>query len=125
MKVTVDIHDTLLAALLERSSATNATAEEVLNSLLAAALEQPEHEAVDLAQAILSTFEVVRKIPVGDSFLVEDVIPADLWQAMSPGVRKSFGKSFRKQVEEAGLALWESRTSGNKAVYRRIHSGKN
>jgi len=61
----------------------------------------------------------VEQVPFGETFLVEDVIPNDLWQLMTTGDRKSFGKAFRKQVDLAGLAVWVSRNSGNKAVYRR------
>ena len=52
MKITVEIRDDLLAALLDRSSSSNSTAEDVLNGLLAAALDQPEAESVDLVNAI-------------------------------------------------------------------------
>jgi hypothetical protein len=119
MKVTVEIRDDLLAALLDRSSSTNSTADEVLNGLLAAALDQPEAEAVDLVQAIQLTLQAVEKVPHGETFLVEDVIPTETWQSMTTGDRKSFGKTFRKQVAQAGLAEWVTRNSGNKAIYRR------
>lgn len=125
MKITVEIRDDILVALLDRSSATNVSTEELLNSLLASALDQPEPEAVDLLQAIQSTLDAVRKVPAGETFLVEDVIPPEYWQAMTTGDRKSFGKSFRKQVEEAELAAWDYRNSGNKAVYRRFQPKSN
>lgn len=119
MKVTVEIRDDLLAALLDRSSSSNSTAEDVLNGLLAAALDQPEVESVDLVNAIQVTLKAVEKVPHGETFLVEDVIPNDIWQSMTTGDRKSFGKTFRKQVVQAGLAAWITRNSGNKAIYRR------
>lgn len=119
MKVTVEIRDDLLAALLDRSSSSNSTAEDVLNGLLAAALDQPEVESVDLVNAIQVTLKAVEKVPHGETFLVEDVIPNDIWQSMTTGDRKSFGKTFRKQVDQAGLATWVTRNSGNKAIYRR------
>ena len=125
MKVTVEIRDDLLAALLDRSSSSNSTAEDVLNGLLAAALDQPEVESVDLGNAIQVTLKAVEKVPHGETFLVEDVIPNDIWQSMTTGDRKSFGKTFRKQVDQAGLATWVTRNSGNKAIYRRsINSGE-
>ena len=125
MKVTVEIRDDLLAALLDRSSSSNSTAEDVLNGLLAAALDQPEVESVDLVNAIQVTLKAVEKVPHGETFLVEDVIPNDIWQSMTTGDRKSFGKTFRKQVDQAGLATWVTRNSGNKAIYRRsINSGE-
>ena len=125
MKVTVEIRDDLLAALLDRSSSSNSTAEDVLNGLLAAALDQPEAESVDLVNAIQVTLKAVEKVPHGETFLVEDVIPNDIWQSMTTGDRKSFGKTFRKQVDQAGLATWVTRNSGNKAIYRRsINSGE-
>jgi hypothetical protein len=120
MKVTFEIRDDLLAALLDRSSSTNITTEEVLNSLLAAALDQPEAEAVDLVHAVRVTLSEVTKVAHGETFLVEDVIPADIWQSMASGDRKSFGKTFRKQAAQSGLAEWVSRNSGNKAIYRRL-----
>ncbi|MFJ2689188.1 DUF1413 domain-containing protein [Pseudomonas sp. NPDC087336] len=119
MKVTVEIRDDLLAALLDRSSSTNSTADEVLNGLLATALDQPEAESVDLVQAIQLTLQAVEKVPHGETFLVEEVIPTETWQLMTTGDRKSFGKTFRKQVVQAGLAEWVTRNSGNKAIYRR------
>ncbi|WP_165840764.1 DUF1413 domain-containing protein [Pseudomonas sp. SDI] len=119
MKVTLEIQDNILGALIERSSATGVSTEDMLNSLLAKALEQPVHESVDLDLAIDSALVGVRMVPFGTTFLVEDIMPTGLWQTMSPGDRKSFGKNFRKRVEEAKLAVWDSRTSGNKAVYRR------
>ena len=119
MKITVEIRDDLLAALLDRSSSSNSTAEDVLNGLLAAALDQPEAESVDLVNAIQVTLKAVEKVPHGETFLVEDVIPNDIWQSMTTGDRKSFGKTFRKQVDQAGLATWVTRNSGNKAIYRR------
>ncbi|MCK6250518.1 MULTISPECIES: DUF1413 domain-containing protein [Pseudomonas] len=125
MKITVEIRDDLLAALLDRSSSSNSTAEDVLNGLLAAALDQPEAESVDLVNAIQVTLKAVEKVPHGETFLVEDVIPNDIWQSMTTGDRKSFGKTFRKQVDQAGLATWVTRNSGNKAIYRRsINSGE-
>ena len=125
MKITVEIRDDLLAALLDRSSSSNSTAEDVLNGLLAAALDQPEVESVDLVNAIQVTLKAVEKVPHGETFLVEDVIPNDIWQSMTTGDRKSFGKTFRKQVDQAGLATWVTRNSGNKAIYRRsINSGE-
>ncbi len=119
MKVTFEIRDDLLAALLDRSS-TNITAEEVLNSLLAAALDQPEAEAFDLVHAVQVTLSEVAKVAHGETFLVEEVIPTDIWQSMASGDRKSFGKTFRKQAAQSGLAEWVSRNSGNKAIYRRL-----
>ena len=125
MKITVEIRDDLLAALLDRCSSSNSTAEDVLNGLLAAALDQPEAESVDLVNAIQVTLKAVEKVPHGETFLVEDVIPNDIWQSMTTGDRKSFGKTFRKQVDQAGLATWVTRNSGNKAIYRRsINSGE-
>lgn len=125
MKITVEIRDDLLAALLDRSSSSNSTAEDVLNGLLAAALDQPRAESVDLVNAIQVTLKAVEKVPHGETFLVEDVIPNDIWQSMTTGDRKSFGKTFRKQVDQAGLATWVTRNSGNKAIYRRsINSGE-
>ena len=120
MKVMIEVRDDLLAALLDRSSSTNTTTEEVLNSLLAAALDQPETEAVDLVHAVQVTLTEVAKVVHGEEFLVEDVIPAEIWQSMTSGDRKSFGKTFRKQAAQSGLAEWVSRNSGNKAVYRRL-----
>lgn len=119
MMVTVEIRDDLLAALLDRSSSSNSTTEDVLNGLLAAALDQPEVESVDLVHAIQVTLRAVEKVPHGETFLVEDVIPNDIWKSMTTGDRKSFGKTFRKQVDHAGLASWVTRNSGNKAIYRR------
>lgn len=119
MKVLVEIRDDLMAAVLGLSSSSGNTVDEVLNNLLAVALDQPEAEAVDLAHAVQVTLKAVEKVPFGDTFLVEDVIPNDLWHLMTTGDRKSFGKAFRKQVDLAGLAEWVSRNSGNKAVYRR------
>ncbi|MDD2004067.1 DUF1413 domain-containing protein [Pseudomonas putida] len=119
MKVLVEIRDDLMAAVLGLSSSSGNTVDEVLNNLLAVALDQPEAEAVDLAHAVQVTLKAVEKVPFGDTFLVEDVIPNDLWNLMTTGDRKSFGKAFRKQVDLAGLAEWVSRNSGNKAVYRR------
>ena len=125
MKITVEIRDDLLAALLDRSSSSNSTAEDGLNGLLADALDQPEAESVDLVNAIQVTLKAVEKVPHGETFLVEDVIPNDIWQSMTTGDRKSFGKTFRKQVDQAGLATWVTRNSGNKAIYRRsINSGE-
>lgn len=120
MKVTFEVRDDLLAALLDRSGSTNATPEEILNSLLAAALDQPEAEAVDLVHAVQATLNEVAKLTPEEKFLVEDVIPADIWQSMTSGDRKSFGKTFRKQAAQSGLAEWVTRNSGNKAIYRRL-----
>lgn len=120
MKITFEVRDDLLAALLDRSGSTNATPEELLNSFLAAALDQPEAEAVDLVHAVQATLNEVAKLTPEETFLVEDVIPADIWQSMTSGDRKSFGKTFRKQAAQSGLAEWITRNSGNKAIYRRL-----
>ena len=76
MKITVEIRDDLLAALLDRSSSSNSTAEDVLNGLLAAALDQPEAESVDLVNAIQVTLKAVEKVPHGETFLVGIAVTA-------------------------------------------------
>jgi hypothetical protein len=119
MIVTLDIKDEVLAALLERSSSTSSTVEELLNTLLASALDQPMTETVDHQQVIKLALTKVQRLPAGQEFTLDDVIDQDAWQIMSTGDRKSLGKAFRKQAEASGLAAWSYRNSSNKAIYTR------
>jgi hypothetical protein len=119
MIISVDLKDGLLAALLERSGSVNSTPEELINSLLASALGQPEADTIDHGRVINDALAEVRKLPSGEEFALEKVIHPDTWQLMSTGDRKSFGKAFRKQAEGSGLAEWSYRNGSNKAIYIR------
>lgn len=119
MIITIDLKDGVLAELLERSSSSNITPEEMLNNLLISALGQPETETVDHPEVIKKALTKVEKFSPQREFTLDDVMDAEAWQRMSTGERKSFGKAFRKQVEASGLAEWSHRNSSNKAIYTR------
>jgi hypothetical protein len=119
MNVNIEIKNDLLATILARSAETNNSVENLLDELLREALEQPSAPSVDVAEVIQACLEKVRQLEVGEAFTLDDVIPPLAWDSMSTGDRKSFGKRFRKEAQNAGLAEWETRNSANKAIYKR------
>lgn len=119
MIVQLDISNDMLTNLLSRSDEAGMSVDDVLDELLREAFDQPRAEVVDLQLALDSSMSAVRELSSGSTFMLENVIDQDLWDAMSVGDRKSFGKRFRKEAEGAGIAQWKDRTSGNKAIYLR------
>lgn len=119
MNINIEIKNDVLAALLSRSAETNNSVETVLDELLREALEQPTFVGVVVADVLEACLEKVRQLKVGEMFTLDDVISHQMWDSMSTGDRKSFGKRFRKEAESAGLAEWETRNSANKAIYKR------
>ena len=118
MIVTIDFKNDILSALLERCRITGSAVEDVVDDLLREALEQPQVENINLTEVLLESLSRIRAMPPETEFSLEDVVSKDSWDAMSPGDRKSFGKLFRREAENSGLAEWMRRSSGNKAIYQ-------
>jgi hypothetical protein len=75
----------------------------------------------DVAALVGSATAAIKALPVKTEFTLEDVASED-WAHLTGGQRKSLGKAFRKAVETSDpqIAIWDRRTSANKAVYRRV-----
>jgi hypothetical protein len=120
MIITIELQNDVLAALLERTRANGTAIEDVVDDLLREALEQPQVESIDIHEILDESLARLREMKPDSEFSLEDVISSQSWEAMSTGDRKSFGKLFRKEAERAGLAEWQRRSSGNKAIYRTL-----
>lgn len=119
MIITVELKDDVLAALLTRSLETSRSVEVLLDEILREAFEHPPADSIEVDQIVNESLAAVRDWP-SDEFILEDVVSAESWTALSTGDRKSFGKRFRKKAEASKIAEWVRRTSGNKAVYRKL-----
>ena len=78
---------------------------------------------IDNVQEVLErTLNIVRSKTPGERFFFKDVCSEEDWAAIKPNDRKSFGKKFRKAVENPSspIARFVERASNNQAIYERI-----
>lgn len=120
MQVTIQIQDDLLAVLLARAHEASATVESFLDETLREALDQPVAESTIVDGLLLSAIEGVQKVEAGAEFSIDDVLEEEQWNSMTNGERKSLGRRFRKEAEGAGIAEWLRRSTGNKAIYKKL-----
>jgi hypothetical protein len=110
-----------LAVCLERRIGLGAFINEVLRtSLLKPGM--PFRDIDNVQEVLERTLNVVRSKTPGERFFFKDVCSEDDWAAIKPNDRKSFGKKFRKAVENPAspIAHFVERATNNQAIYERI-----
>jgi hypothetical protein len=123
-KLIISLDETLLASALrvalERSQTLDAFITESVRAALAA--EVAPAEKIDLVTLIAEFVERAKSKKPGEQFFMDGLCTPDQWNSLNPGARKSLGKEFRKAVENpaAPIASHQGRTSGNKAIYKRL-----
>ncbi|WP_137175937.1 DUF1413 domain-containing protein [Massilia sp. HP4] len=125
MKVSIELDDALLARALSNCVERKVEFEAFIAAAIREALDDPEvsdAEDVDITGAVARTVAFASELAPGSEFHIDDVCPPSDWTALNSGERKIFGKAFRKAVEGSlpAVAVHVGRTSGNKAIYRRV-----
>ena len=123
----VGIDESLLVRVLAASLAQGKGFEDFLEAALRTAVGEPVGQVstpVQESASALLMLAVQRAaaISAGTEFHLDDVCEIADWETLAPGERKILGKSFRKAVEghTPPIAKHVGRTSGNKAIYRRL-----
>lgn len=117
MLISIQIKDDLLRALLTHAEKNGSTAEVAIDDLLREALDDPDLESKSLGAFLHEAIRGVDAIEKMAEFSFDDVLCSEDWNRLSGGDRKSLGRSFRKEVERLGIAVWLRRNSANKAIY--------
>lgn len=110
-----------LAVCLERRIGLSVFINEALRtSLLEPGI--PVRDIDNVKEVLERTLTIVRSKTLGERFFFKDVCSEDDWAAIKPNDRKSFGKKFRKAVENpvSPIAHFVERASNNQAIYERI-----
>lgn len=123
-KLIISIDDTLLASVLREALERSQTLDAFISESVRAALSTmaTSAEAVDLGALLAQLVEQAKAKKSGERFYMDGLCTPEQWNVLNPGARKSLGKEFRKMVEDptAPIASHQGRTSGNKAIYKRI-----
>lgn len=123
-KLIISLDETLLASALRVALGRSQTLDSFITESVRAALaaEVAPAEAIDLDTLITEFVERAKAKKSGERFYMDGLCTPDQWNALNPGARKSLGKEFRKAVENpaAPIASHQGRTSGNKAIYKRL-----
>lgn len=123
-KLIISIDENLLASALRAALEQSQTLDAFITESIRAALstDSAPAEKADLDVLLASLVESAKAKKTGERFYMDGLCTPDQWTSLNPGARKSLGKEFRKMVENptAPIANHEGRTSGNKAIYRRI-----
>ncbi|MDB5754082.1 MAG: hypothetical protein JWR56_510 [Massilia sp.] len=123
-KLIISIDETLLASALRAALERSQTLDAFITESVRAALspDAAPAKAVDLDALLAELVERAKAKKSGERFYMDGLCTPDQWNALNPGARKSLGKEFRKTVEDpiAPVASHQGRTSGNKAIYKRI-----
>jgi plasmid stability protein len=117
MLISIQIKDDLLRALLIHAGQKGSTAEAAIDDILRDALDDPDLENKSLGAFLDEAIRGVDAIENMAEFSFDDVLGSENWNRLSGGDRKSLGRSFRKEVERLGIAVWLRRNSANKAIY--------
>lgn len=117
MLVNIQIKEDLLLALLTQARKNGSTVEVVIDEILRDALDDPDLESKSLGAFLALAIDGVDAIENMAEFSLDDVLGYEEWNRLSGGDRKSLGRSFRKEVERLGIAVWLRRNSANKAIY--------
>ena len=117
MQVILDIKEDLLKVLLNIS---DGDLETFIDEVLREHIDAPgiEDRGIDLFLNL--AIEGVSKINKMTEFSIDDVLSNEEWRRLSPGQRKSLGRSFRKELTRLGIASWLRRDSANKAIYLKL-----
>ena len=117
MQVILDIKEDLLKVLLNIS---DGDLETFIDEVLREHIDAPgiEDRGIDLFLNL--AIEGVSKINKMTEFSIDDVLSSQEWRRLSPGQRKSLGRSFRKELTRLGIASWLRRDSANKAIYLKL-----
>lgn len=123
-KLIISLDETLLASALRFALQRSQTLDSFIAESVRAALatEVTPAEAIDLVTLLTEFVERAKAKKSGERFYMDGLCTPDQWNALNPGARKSLGKEFRKAVENpaAPIASHQGRTSGNKAIYKRL-----
>ncbi|KTB69972.1 MULTISPECIES: DUF1413 domain-containing protein [Pseudomonas] len=117
MLVNIQIKDDLLRALLNQAHKNDSTPEGLLDEILRQELDDPDLESKSLNAFLQEAIRGAGAIEKMTEFSFDDVLGREDWNRLSGGDRKSLGRSFRKEVERLGIAVWLRRNSANKAIY--------
>lgn len=117
MLVNIQIKEDLLFALLTQARKNGSTVEVAIDDILREALDDPDLESKSLGTFLDVAIRGVEAIEKMAEFSLDDVLGNEDWNRLSSGDRKSLGRSFRKEVERLGIAVWLRRNSANKAIY--------
>ena len=80
---------------------------------------KPTPATFTLSGVAIKAIDKAKDLAKNSEFSLDDVCPLETWSKLSSGERKSLGKTFRQKIEEAKIARWDRRDSGNKAIYVR------
>lgn len=82
----------------------------------------PKRVSIGIETIIANAVTKVKDFQVGDEFMLHDICTETDWNSLGSGERKKLGRIFRKTVEDNAppIANWIRRTSGNKAVYKKL-----
>lgn len=117
MLVSIQIKDDLLLALLTQAKKNGSTLEVAIDDILRDAIDDPDLESKSLGAFLHEAICGVEAIKEMAEFSLDDVLGYENWNRLGGGDRKSLGRSFRKEVERLGIAVWLRRNSANKAIY--------
>jgi hypothetical protein len=125
MKVFFEFDEALLAKVLNECVEQKVEFEEFVMTAIREALDEPEDGGArdfDIAGMVARAVAFARELAPGSEFHLDSVCPRSDWDGLNSGERKIFGKAFRKAVEGGNplVARHAGRTSGNKAIYRRV-----
>lgn len=125
MKVFIEFDDALLAKVLNECVDRKMGFEEFVIGAIRDALDEPDDSSArdfDITGIVTRSVERASALASDSTFHIDRVCPSDEWNTLNAGERKIFGKAFRKAVEGSTpqIAVHVGRTSGNKAIYRRI-----
>ena len=125
MKTFFEFDDALLAKALSECVERKIDFEAFVEGAIRDALDEPdENDArdLDLTGIVARAVDQARSLAPESTFHTDSVCLPDDWKALNAGERKIFGKAFRKAVEGSTpqIAIHVGRTSGNKAIYKRV-----
>ena len=126
VKIVLEINEALLSKALissqEQGMDLNTFLCEALDTAIVSKAPEPESLVLTTDDLIAKVVDRARTKEVGVEFMLVDLCTTDEWESLSSGERKSFGKSFRRAVEDVTppVAKYVRRTSSNKAVYERV-----
>ncbi len=125
MKAFIEFDEVLLAKVLNECIDRKIGFEAFVMAAIRDALDEPEDSGArefDIAGIVAKAVALATMLAPGSEFHTDSVCPPADWNALNSGERKIFGKAFRKAVEGSTppVAQHAGRTSGNKAIYKRV-----
>ncbi|WP_438395268.1 hypothetical protein [Caballeronia sp. DA-9] len=125
MKACIEFDDALLAKALSECIERKINFDAFIEEAIRDALDEPDESDardLDITGIVARAVDHARALPADATFHTDGVCLPDDWKALNAGERKIFGKAFRKAVEGSTpqIAVHVGRTSGNKAIYKRV-----